>query len=183
MSGESDKLINGFTLEVVTPECSPTTTSWRAKMSLQDDISGVLPYLNAWLQNTQYDHAVGVLLWDDEGRKYAFRAYEIDIAPVADREEAQKTADYVTGIVNDVWNRRHEIEPNLEGRKPLPNLLAIYRLLPGTNCRECGYLTCMAYAADLREDKTELALCTCLSEPDHAEKRVTLSGILSGEGI
>jgi ArsR family metal-binding transcriptional regulator len=151
-------------------------------MSLQDNIAGVLPYLNAWLQNTEYDHDVGVLLWDDGERKYAFRAYEIDIAPVIDREEAQRTADNVIGIVNDVWNRRHEIEPNMEGRKPLPNLLVIYKLLPGTNCKECGYLTCMAYAADLREGKAELAQCVCLSEPAHTEDRVTLSGILSGEG-
>ena len=118
-----------------------------------------MPYLNASLPNGVYDHTISVLLWDDDGRRYAFRPYEIDIAPVADRADAEATAGRVIGMVNDVWSRRHEIEPSFEGARPLPNLLDIYKLLPRTNCGECGYPTCMAFATDLRTAKAELAQC------------------------
>jgi len=178
MSVETNRLIHSFELELATPECHPTTTLWRTKVHLQNDITRVLPYLNASLKNADYDHNTKILLWNKEGRGYAFRPYEITIAPVEDREEAQVIADGVIGMVNDVWNRRHEIEPNTEGKKTPPNLLDIYRLLPGTNCKECGYPTCMAYATDLRKDKTELAKCTYLSQQAYADNRVALSGIL-----
>ncbi|MBN1671020.1 MAG: hypothetical protein JXR37_08315 [Kiritimatiellae bacterium] len=40
----------------------------------------------------------------------------------------------------------------------------IYRLLPKSNCRKCGYPTCMGYAADLRTGKTEPSQCPELSQ-------------------
>ena len=164
-----NQLIGGYELEVATPECSPTTTLWRAKISLQDDITEVLPYLNASLPNVVYDHSIGVLLWDGDGRRYAFRPFEIDIAPVADRTDAEATAGRVIGMVNDVWSRRHEIEPSYEGVKPLPNLLDIYKLLPRTNCKECGYSNCMAFATDLRTAKVELVQCPPLFKQPSTE--------------
>jgi ArsR family metal-binding transcriptional regulator len=179
---ELDDLIHGYRLELATPECLPTATSWGARVRLEEDITQVLPYLNASLKNGDYNHNAKILLWDNGGRKYAFRPYEIAIAPVEDREEAQAIADGVIGMVNDVWNRRHEIEPDLEGKRPPPNLLDIYRLLPGTNCRECGYSTCMAYATDLRKGKAELAQCPHLSQQAYADNRVRLSGILQPTG-
>jgi ArsR family metal-binding transcriptional regulator len=178
MSDSREILIRGFRLELSTPECFPTTTLWRAKLHLQDDISEVLPYLNARLQGGDYDHAARVLLWDDEGRKCAFRPLEIAVAPVEDREEAEEIAGKIIRMVNEVWGRRHEIEPDFEGRRPPPNVLDIYRLLPGTNCKECGYPTCMAYAAGLREARAGLAQCPHLAQEAYAENRGKLSGIL-----
>jgi CO dehydrogenase/acetyl-CoA synthase gamma subunit (corrinoid Fe-S protein) len=77
-------------------------------------------------------------------------------------------------MVNDVWSRRNHIEPSFEGRRPPPNTLDIYRLLPRTNCKECGRPTCMAFASDLREGKAELAQCPALSEESFAESREEL---------
>ncbi len=42
--------------------------------------------------------------------------------------------------------------------------LQIQRLLPGTNCRECGSNTCLAFAMRLAAKKAELALCPYASE-------------------
>jgi len=46
----------------------------------------------------------------------------------------------------------------------------IYRLLPRTNCRECGYASCMAYTAQLREGEADLSQCPYLSDEPYAEK-------------
>jgi ArsR family metal-binding transcriptional regulator len=178
VSMEAGQLIRRYTLEVTTPECNPQTTSWRVNVHLEDDITEALPFLNASLETYNYYHDTKVLLWRDEGRSYAFRPHEIDIAPVENREEAQIITGKVIAMVNQIWDRRHEIVPSFEGKRPLPNLLDIYKLLPRTNCKECGYATCMAYAADLREAKAELAKCSYLFKQHNADNLVMLQGTL-----
>ncbi len=46
----------------------------------------------------------------------------------------------------------------------LKNPLAIYALLPGTNCGQCGLPTCMAFAASVFQGKRDLTSCPHLSE-------------------
>lgn len=38
--------------------------------------------------------------------------------------------------MNDVWARRHEIQPSTEMRER-PAALEIYKRLPKTNCKQC----------------------------------------------
>ena len=40
----------------------------------------------------------------------------------------------------------------------------IYKLLPKTNCRECGLATCIAFAMSLAADKIELSACPYVSD-------------------
>ena len=42
--------------------------------------------------------------------------------------------------------------------------LEIYKLLPRTNCKECGYPTCLAFAMKLAAKQAELAACPYVSE-------------------
>ncbi len=157
------QLISSYDLELIEPPCVPGAATWSAKAHLQDDITDVLPYLNAELKGADYNHNSEVLIWEAKGRKYAFRPHEIATAPVEDREEGHKLINDLVDVVNKIWERRHEIRPNFEQRK-LPTLMDIYKLLPKLNCKECGYSTCMAYAADLRTGKTKLSQCPNLSE-------------------
>ena len=49
-------------------------------------------------------------------------------------------------------------------------MMAIYRLLPRSRgCKACGFATCMAFAAALRDGKADLARCPGLEEAGHAE--------------
>ena len=47
--------------------------------------------------------------------------------------------------------------------------LAIYKLLPKTNCKECGYPTCLAFAMKLAARQVELADCPHVSEEGKAQ--------------
>jgi ArsR family metal-binding transcriptional regulator len=163
----SEKLIHGYELKVVTPECDPNADWFRAHAYLQDDITEALPYLNAKLTNPDYDHSQKILFCASDSKKYAFRPYEIAIVPVNSRGEAQHLAEKMIDTVNGIWERRDEIEPDIRGRKPLPKTLDIFKLLPGTNCKECGYATCLAFANALRKDSSRLPLCPYLSEQDY----------------
>ncbi len=42
--------------------------------------------------------------------------------------------------------------------------IQIYKLLPKTNCKECGYVTCMAFAMKLATGQEELSKCPYASE-------------------
>ena len=37
--------------------------------------------------------------------------------------------------------------------------IQIYKLLPQTNCKECGFPTCLAFAINLASGKAELDAC------------------------
>jgi acetyl-CoA decarbonylase/synthase, CODH/ACS complex subunit gamma len=47
--------------------------------------------------------------------------------------------------------------------------LAIYKLLPKTNCKECGFPTCLAFAMKLAARQAELSACPYVSEAAKAE--------------
>ena len=165
----SQNLICSYEIKLAAPECNPGSNEYRALVNLKDDISEVLPYLNAELGGFDYYHNDRILLWVDKKKMFAFRPHEIAIAPVSRLEEAKELANSIIDRVNNIWNRRNEIKPNFEGKKPLPNVLDIYKLLPGTNCKECGFLTCMAFAAKLRSDSTKSSLCPHLPKQEYVK--------------
>jgi acetyl-CoA decarbonylase/synthase complex subunit gamma len=47
--------------------------------------------------------------------------------------------------------------------------IQIYKLLPQTNCKECGYPTCLAFAMKLAAKQVELASCPYVSETSKAQ--------------
>ena len=53
--------------------------------------------------------------------------------------------------------------------------LDIYKLLPKTNCRECGFATCLAFAMQLAKKAVGLDKCTFLS--DEAKKVLEASSL------
>lgn len=46
--------------------------------------------------------------------------------------------------------------------------IQIYKLLPQTNCKECGFPTCLAFAMKLAAKQVELSLCPYVSEESKA---------------
>src|SRR5512136_207590 len=42
--------------------------------------------------------------------------------------------------------------------------IQIYKLLPQTNCKECGYPTCLAFAMKLAAKQVELSACPYVTE-------------------
>ena len=65
--------------------------------------------------------------------------------------------------------------------------LQIYRLLPRTNCKECGVPTCLAFAMRLAQGQANLSDCPYVSEEAKASlaaasrPAIRLVGIGTGE--
>jgi ArsR family metal-binding transcriptional regulator len=177
----SQPLITDYQLELFSPPCIPGAPTWSARVALARDIEEVLPYLNARLEGAEYEPGAQVLVWKEQRYKFAFRPREIKAGPAQDREEAKKLIDRAIAMVNETWHEREHCEPRYE-KRPVINLMQIYRVLPRTNCGECGCGTCMAFAAGLREGDTELARCPVLEQPAYEENRRTLLEMLGAAG-
>jgi ArsR family metal-binding transcriptional regulator len=87
----------------------------------------------------------------------------IAINIVRDEAEADSILGWLKQEINDTWKRRREIKASLE-TAPKPRILDILRLLPKTNCRECGQPTCMVFATQLTEGSKALDDCRLLDE-------------------
>jgi acetyl-CoA decarbonylase/synthase complex subunit gamma len=57
--------------------------------------------------------------------------------------------------------------------------IEVYRLLPRTNCAECGEPNCMAFATRLVNRETALEACPPLFLPEYAEERAGLDALLA----
>ncbi len=172
-----DGLVRNWDLELFTPPCAPGAETWTAKAHLAEDIGEVMPYLNAVLPEANIQPTGDMLVWRDGAHSYAFRPREICAAPVVDNEDARCVIADIVRMVNDTWRRRAEIEPDFSRREP-PSVLAIYKLLPRTNCGECGRRTCMAHAGALRDGTAAVADCPHLNEPAREQERRGLLDLL-----
>ncbi len=166
-------LIDDYTVDVKTPACDLESPIYVANVSLDADISEVLPYVNAGVEKGQYSPAVPVLVFREGGRKYALRAREIAISNITDRHEAARLARAMVDKVNRIWEDRQGIEPSFASWEK-PRVLDLLKLLPGTNCGKCGVATCMAFATELSEDKATVEGCPALLEESNAEKLAAL---------
>jgi ArsR family metal-binding transcriptional regulator len=176
--GTANKLITDYRYELVEDHHSHGSGRYGARVILPADISAAFPYLNTLLKDTIYDHENAILIGFYNRRRYAFRPHEIQVGMVADPAEAPAIVDEAVGMVNRVWGEREGITPSFRERK-LPTVYDIYRRLPGTNCKECGYTTCLACAADIRNGVVSPDKCPLLSRPEYAKNREQIRTLLS----
>ena len=169
--------IENYTVEVFTPPCDPGAERYAAKAHLTVDISTILPYLNATLRGAIYMPEAHALTWKKAGHNIAFHAYEIATSNVVDRDGAEKELQGIIDLVNRTWERHAEITPDHATRQR-PTPMAIYKLLPKTNCKQCGEPTCYSFALKLAVSQKKLADCPSLLEPQYVEKRAALDEII-----
>ena len=152
---------------------NPEARHLRCVAYLNEDISEVLPYLNTVLKGHQYIKKPPSLTLKFNGKLITLYAQEIGINIVTDEEEAEKILNWLKKEINDAWERRKEIKPSFEVAKK-PGILNILKLLPKTNCQECGYPTCMVFAVLVTEGDKKPDDCPHLD----AQKKKTLQNHL-----
>jgi ArsR family metal-binding transcriptional regulator len=141
------------------------------------DISEVLPYLNSTLRGAVYLKEAQALTWKKGGHNIAFHAYEIATSNVEDRDSAEKELRGLIDLVNRTWERRAEITPDTTTRQR-PTSMAIFKLLPQINCKQCGEPTCYTFALKLAASQKQITDCPPLAEPQYAEKLSALEEIV-----
>jgi ArsR family metal-binding transcriptional regulator len=152
-------LLKSYRMELFNNECMPGAMTIQCFAHLDQDVSAALPYLNAVLVGFEYlKEPPSISVY---GRKIAINA-------IKDEDEALKIVEWIKREINDAWEKRDEIEPSYEGI-PRPKLIEILKLLPKTNCKECGFATCMVFANLVAEGAKDSSDCPALSD-DNREK-------------
>ena len=170
-------LIDTYELEIYTPPCDPGAERYVVRAHLAADITEVLPYLNATLQGAIYYAGAKALTWKNAGHSYAFHALEVAVSNIEDRNSAETELKEAVALVNRTWDRRAEIIPSTATRQR-PTAMGVYKLLPRTNCKQCGEPTCFIFAGKLVVSQKKLADCPLMAEAQYVEQRTALDSIL-----
>lgn len=160
-------LLKSWTKELFHPECNANFKSYNCVALLDQNIDHVLPYLNAELGGNQYIEEPPSLTLRINGRLITLYGDRIAINTIKDGDEADKILGWLQREINQVWERRDEVTPSLESAAQ-PKLFECLKLLPATNCKECGQPTCMVFASLLCQGAKGAGDCPCLTLENRA---------------
>jgi ArsR family metal-binding transcriptional regulator len=167
-------LLKTYRKEIFRPECNPSFQSLHCIAHLDQDIEGVLPYLNSVLGGFEYLKNPPAVTFRIHGKIITVHPREIAVNALKDEEEADRILQWLQREINEAWEKREEIEPSYEGAAK-PQVLEILKCLPMTNCRDCGQPTCMVFSTLLAQGVKGLEDCPALIE----ENRIKLGEYLS----
>ena len=174
-------LIKSYKLEMDVSTHDAEQFEYEAVAHLDVDISPVLPYLNANLERGIYLPNKPALSWRHEGRNVGFWPHRIAVDNLKNREQVNEVVEHLVDLVNQVWERRDQLEPDTTTHKLLQPL-ELYQLLPRTNCKVCGEETCFNFALKLVAAQTQLERCTPLyDEPTFETQRTRLESLLAAK--
>ena len=174
-------LLNDYQLRIAHPECNFSTEKVNAIVTLSSDISEVLPYLNRVLKGLHYTDKNKILTVKKGDRLITFRPRQIAITKLEDEEEARQVMEELKQIINETYQNREKIEPDYTTAKELKSS-DILKLLPGTNCKECGERTCFAFSFKLIRHEVEILKCKPLFSREYKDKRGALLELLLNAG-
>jgi ArsR family metal-binding transcriptional regulator len=138
-------LLKKYRLEIFRPECNASFQSLHCHMHLDEDIGCVIPYLNGTLGGSAFTTSPPSVMFKIHGRLIAVHATKISVNAIKDTPEAEKIAAWLQREINETWEKRETLTPKYQAEKE-PQFIEILKLLPKTNCRECGQPTCMVFA-------------------------------------
>ena len=113
-------LLKAYTKEIFRPECNPRFESLHCVAHLDQDISEVLPYLNAVLGGFEYLKDPPTVTFKVYGKLITVQPRQIAVNALRDEEEAEKILEWLKREINDAWERRGEITPSYYEGAPEP---------------------------------------------------------------
>jgi hypothetical protein len=112
----ADDLLVSWSREVFRPKCNPGFQSLHCMARLDQDVSAVLPYLNADLGGDQYVEDPPAVTFQVHGKLITVYGREIAVNALSGEEEADKILAWLRGEINRVWRARQDIEPSYVSR-------------------------------------------------------------------
>jgi ArsR family metal-binding transcriptional regulator len=156
-------LLKSYKKEIFRAECNPGFEALHCFAHLDQDVGEALPYLNAVLGGFTYQKDPPCVTFKAQGKLITVHSNKIAVNALQDETEATKIIEWLKREINTVWENRDKIQPQYEAT-PQPKVLEILKLLPKTNCKECGRPTCMVFAAQVAEGAKGPENCPPLDE-------------------
>ena len=146
----------------------PSAMSVQCFAHLDQDVSPALPYLNSVLGGFEYIKNPPSVTFRAQGKLITVHARKIAVNALKDEDEARKIVEWLKREINESWEKKDEIKPSYKSA-PRLNVIEILKLLPKTNCKECGAPTCMVFATLVAEGAKGASDCPQL-EGDNRKK-------------
>ena len=108
-------LLKSYKKNIFRPECNSSFQSLHCIARLDEDIGEALPYLNSFSGGITFYQSPPVVTFSVHGKLITVQAREIAVNALKDEEEADKILEWIKGEINNVWERREEIEPKYDG--------------------------------------------------------------------
>lgn len=160
-------------------DCIADPRKNRIIVELSDDISAIFPYLNALYPYISFNPGANAVTVRRGERLLTFYPRTAIFAKVDGVEDAVAQLEWFRDICLRTWERRHTITPSYQPKSML-GPLDIYRLLPQTNCKQCGEATCMAFAVAILQGRRTAEDCPPLARQSFQEARRRLVELLGG---
>ncbi len=157
-------LLTGYSMEInKAAACKPGYQPLYCIAHLNEDIREVLPYLNAEMKGIGFTENPPSMMLQVDDRQIAIQPNQITINDIRDGEEADRILKWLQQKINEIWERRAEITPTTKTASPL-KVVDIMRILPKTNCGDCGEPTCTVFASLALQGKRDEQDCPQLDE-------------------
>lgn len=174
-------LVENYEIIEVLP-CLADAKKIRVIAMISDDVSEVLPYINAINKKAIYIKNANAITMTEEGKLITIHPRKIAITKLKDEAEAKEILDRTIKLINNTFERKDEIVPDYEKRGK-PNVLDLYKLLPKTNCRNCGELTCLAFAVKVISESMSIMRCSNLFKAENKNNRERILELLQTSGV
>jgi len=153
----------------------------RVVAEVSGEVHEAFPYLNATLKDCLFNHTSLTLTIKKGEKLITLHANHITLTKIDDEKEAEALLEWLQNLVNETYQNRDNIQPDYTMKQELKPT-DIHKLLPGTNCKECGQTTCFAFAFKLVRKAIEIKKCSPLFSGKFLEKREVLFELLHHAG-
>lgn len=154
----------------------------RVKANPSADISEIMPYLNVVVKGCSFVPDKNILTFMKEQRIITLFPRQITITKSLNTTDAMQVLDWLKDLINETYEKKEEIEPSYKSAAPV-RPLEVFKLLPRTNCKECGENTCLAFAAKLLLWEQDLKNCNPLNKLEYSELKDDLIELLEPMGV
>ena len=135
-----------------------------ASFSFSKTVIELFPYINAVAEKSNFYKNPPLLRFIFKRRQCVLYPDHCIATPFLDRSEVGQFARALQQFIDDIADRKETIAPrNKVFRKA--SVTEIIKLLPLKNCGECGFKSCMAFAAAISQQWVTPGVCPYIDSP------------------
>lgn len=131
---------------------------------VERDLSLLFPYIKATMKNARFLENPERIQFIFQGINCTLYAHEIVAAAFDDSDHAVRFGEELRGFLNDLYEKRATINPDYRKERTI-SAFDLYKILPQTNCGDCGEPSCFAFAGALSKGFKSQDQCPYFKPP------------------
>jgi ArsR family metal-binding transcriptional regulator len=145
-------------------------------------LGDLVPVMARMIRGGSYQPSKRILAFEEDQRLVVLASDSVTICRAESLFDAWIMLRTVVEFICTAWEARLNVEPDLRPRCGL-GVNEIFRRLPGSNCGECGDVSCMEFALGIFTGQRILTDCSPLSEEVNRSGLESLRWVLGVIGL